>query len=121
MRFIGPPLLLLVIGLLQSQGGRWVPTEHWLTQVPHYNQRPKDGYVRDKKTALVIGKAVLAATFSQRLVDKSGPYDAKLFENVWVVYSYFPEGPNGPQAVGGVATVEMDKTSGAILRVSSEQ
>ena len=121
MKFAVFALLIMLSATPQSEGGRWVPTEHWLTQEPHHNQRPKDGYVADKKTALIIGKAVLAATLSQRLVQGSGPYDAKLFGNVWVVYSYFPEGPNGPQGVGGVATVEIDKTSGAILRLSSEQ
>ena len=109
--------LLLPIAISQ----RWTPDEAWLKKAK-LSQRPLQGYVRNKETALIIGKAVLAETFGKRFLQNSGPYDAKRFGDIWVIYSYFePIDKDGGPNLGGVTTVELSAINGSVLGVTTER
>lgn len=111
------------VGATQTQKGRWEPNKRWLQERRFY-QRPDDGYVGDKRTAIAIATAIIVhvSHFDEGYVKKIGPLDAKLFGDVWVVYSFLPErDETGYPVAGGVTTVEISRTTGAILNFSSTQ
>ena len=118
-------LSLVTIGICLvwpiSKTQRRVPDETWLKKAKLIH-RPVQGYVREKETALIIGKAVLAETFGKRFLQNSGPYDAKRFGDIWVIYSYFEtiDKDGGPN-LGGVTTVELSAINGSVLGVTTER
>lgn len=110
-----------IIACVAAQGvkaKRWEPTADWFQEARIY-ERPKAGYVGSKETAISIGRAVIQGAYGKVFAKGSEPLNAKLFGDVWVVYSYFPM--EDPIPVGGVTTVEISKTSGSILSLRSER
>lgn len=120
-------LILLLISAFKSQSKahRWIPSESWFNE-PRLYERPKAGFVPNKEAAIAIGRTVMIGAYGKKFVKGLEPLGAKLFGDVWVVYSYFePEGTTlGGKvllAKGGVTTVEISKTSGSILNLTSER
>jgi hypothetical protein len=117
------PALMCIVGAVAlgvaQVHDRWTPTEDWFKEARIY-ERPKGGYVRNKDTAIAIGRAVMVDAYRSGFVAQLEPLDAKLFGDVWVVYSYSRKGSGIPSA-GGVTTVEISKTSGSILSMRSER
>ena len=114
-------LATMLIGGAFAQVPRWIPTEQWLRSSKP-SQRPIKGCVPDKGTAISVGKAVMTGAFGKDFADGAEPIDAKLFGDVWVVYSHFePRDKNGRLNLGGPTTVEISRTSGAVLSLVSER
>jgi hypothetical protein len=77
-----------------------------------HNVIPVKGYVPNEETAIKIAIAVLIPIYGKETIENEKPYVAKLKDNVWHVNGSLKSG------VGGVAVTEIDKKTGAILRVS---
>lgn len=108
--------LMLIIGLpgLPVQT-RWTPDESWLRS-PHPRNRPKDGFVTKKETAIAIGRAIIEERYGAKFLDEQGPYDAKRFKDTWVVYGFKPV-----YLTGGTVNVLVSAKTGAVLNVFIEQ
>ena len=78
-----------------------------------HNYKPKDGYVPNAETAIKIAVAVWIPIYGQVQIDGEKPYKARLEKGVWYVDGSLPEG-----YIGGVATAEIQKDDGKIIRVS---
>ena len=77
---------------------------------------PKAGFVPDEKTAERVAEAVLVPIYGEEQVKSERPFSAKLNEkgDMWTVYGTLPAQFNK----GGVATVEIAKADGRIVRVT---
>ncbi len=77
---------------------------------------PKSGFVPDEQTAIAIAEAILVPIMGARLEAMERPYRARLKGEVWTVTGYL-----GPEMVGGVAVVLIDKNRGTILHFEHGQ
>ena len=94
---------------------KWEPTRRWLDS-PKTIRRPEKGYIPDERTAISVGVAILEGQYEREFIRDIGPFKAKLFGDVWVVYSSFNQiDANATPNLGGPTTVEISKTNGAIL------
>jgi hypothetical protein len=77
---------------------------------------PKAGFVPDEKTAVRVAEAVLVPIYGEEQVTSERPFVATLNEkgDKWTVYGTLPVQYNK----GGVATVEIVKADGRIVRVT---
>lgn len=99
----------------------WHPTVEWFRR-PRISQRPVGGFVRSEKTAILIGRAIITDAFGVEFAKDIEPLKAKEIEGVWIVYSHFMEKDrDGKPRLGGVTTVQISRTSGAILCLESER
>jgi len=78
-----------------------------------HNAIPEKGYVPDEDTAIKIAIAVWIPIYGKDKIENEKPYVAKLKDNVWHVQGSLPK-----EMLGGVAIAEIDKKTGAILRIS---
>jgi hypothetical protein len=97
------------------------------TEITRHSVKPKGGFVPDAKTAIerdglvpdaetAIGIAVAAwePIYGKDKIAEEKPYRARLDTNrVWIVEGSLPKG-----CLGGVATAEIAKDDGRVLRVS---
>ena len=74
---------------------------------------PKDGFVPNQQTAVRIAEAVLIPIYGKNEVERERPYTAIINNGVWTV-----TGTLSSELLGGVATIEIAKESGCILRVT---
>jgi hypothetical protein len=74
---------------------------------------PKDGFVPNQETAVRVAEAILVPIYGKNAVEREKPFTAQLSGNVWTVTGTLPK-----EALGGVATVEIAKDTGCILRVA---
>ena len=75
--------------------------------------QPKDGFVPNAKTAVIIGEAVLIPVYGEKQIESERPFKATLQGDVWTV-----EGTlncDAPFCHGGTAVVKISKISGQIL------
>ena len=77
-----------------------------LAQAP----QPKNGFIPDEQTAIRVAEAVLSPIYGEKQVASERPFHAALHKNVWTVEGTIPTGWEG-----GVASIRIDKTSGAII------
>jgi hypothetical protein len=75
---------------------------------------PKDGFVPDENTAIVVAKAVLIPVYGEQSIKNEEPFSAALNNDTWSVHGTMPKGFNK----GGVASVEISKTKGCILHMT---
>lgn len=75
---------------------------------------PKDGFVPDSKTAIAIAVAVLIPIYGEDEVNGKRPYRATLKHGKWII-----TGSLAKNVVGGVPEVQLSKSSGKVLKVSS--
>ncbi|MFZ4798968.1 MAG: YbbC/YhhH family protein [Bacteroidia bacterium] len=69
-------------------------------------------YVPDEKTAIKVAEAIFIPIFGDKVL-KERPFKAKLMDDeIWLVEGSLPRG-----AVGGVATMEIQKSDCKILTV----
>lgn len=102
----------------QKPERRWTPDAAWLA-TPHVLNRPRGGYVTKKGTAIAIAKAVLTEQYDDpKLVVRNGPFDAKRFGDVWVVYGYAPK---SPEIVGGTYAVQISASTGTVINTTLDQ
>lgn len=83
-------------------------------QAPPVGYRPAQGYVPDAATAIRIAVAVWEPIYGKQKIASEQPYVASLKGDVWtVVGTLHCTGA----CVGGVASAEISKRDGTILRV----
>jgi hypothetical protein len=88
-----------------------------VAQVPKdISEKPQNGFVPDKETAIAIAEAVWTPLYGKKQILKERPFQAVLTNGVWIVRGSLPEGYNG-----GVAIAEISKATGCILRVIHEK
>jgi hypothetical protein len=78
-----------------------------------HNVVPPEGYVPNQRVAIAIADAVLRPIYGDKDVDRQLPLTATLNGTKWTVVGNLQN-----RALGGVALAEIDRSSGAILRVS---
>ena len=89
----------------------------YIDNVPYYI--PKAGFVPDKVTATRIAETVLISLYGEDVVNEEKPFNAELKDGVWIVQGTFCGGTlEVDSCLGGVATVEISKKTGKILRVA---
>lgn len=74
---------------------------------------PKNGFVPDKNTAVGIAVAILSPIYGKETISGEQPLVATLENGVWTVRGSLPK-----RHVGGVAEIQISKTTGQILKVS---
>lgn len=75
---------------------------------------PKEGFVPDSRTAIAVAVAVLIPIYGEEEVRGKYPYVATLRNGKWTVKGSLP-----PNLVGGVPEVQLLRSSGKIVKVSS--
>lgn len=75
-------------------------------------QVPEAGFVPDSETAIRIALAVWEPIYGKEQIASEAPYYAVLKGDTWFVAGSLPKG-----WAGGVATAEIAKRNGAVLRV----
>jgi hypothetical protein len=71
---------------------------------------PKSGFIPDEKTAIRIAEAVLSPIYGEQKIIDERPFHAILSNGLWIV-----EGSLRAVSVGGVATIRLDKKTGAVI------
>ncbi len=74
--------------------------------------KPKNGYVPNEQTAIVIAVAVWTPIYGREQIESEKPFKARLKNGVWTVTGTLPEG-----YVGGTTVAEIAQDDGRILRV----
>jgi len=83
-----------------------------------HNYNPTDGIVPDELTATKIAEIVLKRGYGDETINRELPLRATLRSNtVWIVRGTWPHSYSS-DARGGVATVEIAKKDGQIIRMS---
>ena len=100
-RIITTVLAILVTGTVVAQ---------------QHDFKPRDGYVPNSEVAIKIAVAVWEPIYGKGNIAKQAPYHAVLAGSVWTVEGTLPKG-----ALGGVATADIAKEDGKVLRVSHGQ
>ena len=77
-----------------------------LAQAP----RPKGGFIPNEQTAIRVAEAVLSPIYGEQQIMSERPFHAKLHGDVWTV-----EGSLATGVDGGVATIHLDKKTGAVI------
>lgn len=78
--------------------------------VPNDGVQPKEGFVPDETTAILIAVAVLGPIYGHDEIEEQKPFTAELRSGVWVVQGSMENRT-------GVAEVNISKRTGTILRV----
>lgn len=99
--------VILVILLLFAP---WVYSETAIVQ----NHKPSQGYVPDAATAIKIAVAVWEPVYGHEQISQQKPYKAILVNGIWTVEGTLPEHYD----LGGVASAEIAKDDGRVLKVS---
>ncbi len=81
----------------------------------NFNYKPSTGYVGNEKVALRIADVILKSIYGDYLIERQKPLKINLRDQVWLI-----EGTRAtkPYNKGGVAQIEISKSTGEILRVS---
>ena len=74
---------------------------------------PKEGFVPDKPTVMLIAHAVLIKIYGERQIASEQPFRAELRDDVWTVEGSLPE-----DVAGGVAIIKISKHDGRVLYVN---
>jgi hypothetical protein len=77
-----------------------------LAQAP----QPKNGFIPDEQTAIKVAEAILSPIYGEKQIASEHPFHATLHEGVWTIEGSLPAGWEG-----GVASIRIDKKSGAII------
>jgi hypothetical protein len=102
--------LLLGCSYLEDKMAERHPSKH--------NYNPTDGLVPDELTATKIAEIVLKRAYGDDIMNRELPLRATLrSDNVWIVRGTWPFSYSS-NARGGVATVEISKKDGQIIRMS---
>ena len=102
--------LLIGCSHLEDKIAEHLPIKH--------NYDPSGGVVPDESTAAKIAEIVLKRAYGDEAINRELPLRATLRpDNVWVVRGTWPY-PYNSDARGGVATVEIAKKDGQIIRMS---
>jgi hypothetical protein len=72
---------------------------------------PRNGYIPDEKTAIRVAEAILSPIYGEQQIKSEQPFHATLANGVWVVEGSLP----AKYELGGVASVRIDKKTGAVL------
>jgi hypothetical protein len=80
---------------------------------------PKKDRVPDAETAVMVGEKALIKVYGSKQILSERPFTAVLDGDVWTVYGALYRGSkrHTEPCVGGVAQVEIRKTSGRILNM----
>jgi hypothetical protein len=109
---------IILIAMLATLAFGLISTNPLLAQKEEkHNVIPEKGYVPDEDTAIKIAIAVWIPIYGKEKIENEKPYIAELKDNVWYVQGSLPK-QKGMIMVGGVAIAEIDKKTGAILRIS---
>lgn len=74
---------------------------------------PKEGYVPNEETAIKIAVAVWEPIYGVKKIAQEKPYKAKLQNGIWSVSGSLKSG-----WVGGVAEIEICKSTAQVVRLS---
>ena len=78
-----------------------------------HSYMPKDGYIANKIMAIKIADIVLVSIYGEESIKSQRPLSASLENGVWTVV-----GTINTKGHGGVAEIDISKTTGQILRVT---
>ena len=78
-----------------------------------HSYRPEKGFVPNERIAIRVAEVILDEIYGAEAIAAQKPLTAKLVGDTWVVNGSMPA-----NAKGGVATIEIEKQSAKILRVS---
>jgi len=82
---------------------------------------PKDGFVPNSTTAVIIAEAVLVPVYGKKKVESERPFKATLEDSIWTVDGtlHCSDGKGGvtTDCVGGTAEVKLSKVDGRILKM----
>ncbi len=73
---------------------------------------PKDGFVPDEATAILVAEAILMPIYSKAQIISERPFTATLHGDIWVVSGHLDE-----KLLGGVAEIHISKSDCKILFV----
>jgi hypothetical protein len=71
---------------------------------------PKNGFIPDEATAIKVAEAILSPIYGEKQILSERPFHATLSGGIWTVAGSLPKGWDG-----GVATIRIDKKTGAVL------
>ena len=74
---------------------------------------PKDGLVPNEKIAFQIAEIILSQIYGKETIEEEKPFSINLENDVWIIEGSLPE----EYEKGGVAYIEIKKSSGEILKV----
>lgn len=74
---------------------------------------PKEGFIPDESTALLVAHAVLTKIYGKQQIDSEQPFLTELKDGVWTVKGSLPK-----DMAGGVAIIKLSKYDGRVLYVN---
>ncbi|MBZ5543505.1 MAG: twin-arginine translocation signal domain-containing protein [Acidobacteriia bacterium] len=78
---------------------------------------PPDGFIPDRKTALRVGEAILAAVYGDQEIAKQRPLKVALVDkDVWLVW-----GTLDKRYLGGTGVIKISKRTGKVLFLAHGQ
>ena len=72
---------------------------------------PKNGFISDEGTAIKVAEAILSPIYGEQQIISERPFHATITNGVWLVEGSLPKGYD----TGGVATIRIDKQTGAVI------
>jgi hypothetical protein len=72
---------------------------------------PKNGFIPDETTAIKVAEAILAPIYGEKQILSERPFHATLTDGAWTVSGSLP----AKWDFGGVATIDLDKKTGAVI------
>lgn len=73
---------------------------------------PSEGYVDTPKLAVQLADIILCSIYGKEEIAEQYPFQVHLDNGVWVIEGYIEEG-----LMGGSAYIEIDKKTGAVLKL----
>ena len=82
---------------------------------PTQSDKPKNGFVPDKQTAILIAVAVWGPLYGAKEIENEKPYKATLKDGVWNVSSTLPR-----SKYASMSEADISQDNGCILRVDRQ-
>jgi hypothetical protein len=71
---------------------------------------PKSGFIPNEKTAIKVAEAILSTIYGEKQITSERPFHAVLKDETWTIAGSLPKGWDG-----GVASIHLDKKTGAVI------
>ena len=83
----------------------------------YFGYFPKEGMVPTPEVAVGIAKSVWTEIYGNKLVEEEKPYSINLEDNIWIVEGTLSPISQDQVIMGGALYIEINKTTGTIIKV----
>ena len=79
------------------------------------------GVIRDARSAVAVGVAILSSVYGEEKVHRGGPYRAKLVKDEWEIEADLPQLKPGEARFGGGYYITLSRKDGRVIGMGFDE